>query len=171
MLEVVFWVHAVTAIVSALLCITRRSPVASALWLIMTLFATAVMFLLLDAHFIAALQVMVYSGAIMVLFLFVIMLLNLGDQSATDMKGWFGRMVGLALGVFVAVELWVITKVVPVDQIRLPAGELNRMTVDEGAIGPVAQLLYTTYLLPFLLTAILLLAAIAGAVVLAKRRV
>ena len=171
MLEVVFWSHAVIAIVSALLCVTRRSPVASALWLIMTLFATAVMFLLLDAHFIAALQVMVYSGAIMVLFLFVIMLLNLGDQSATDMKGWFGRMVGLALGVFVAVELWVITKVVPVDQIRLPAGELNRMTVDEGAIGPVAQALYTTYLLPFLLTAILLLAAIAGAVVLAKRRV
>ncbi len=171
MLEVVFWVHAGIAIVSALLCVTRRSPVASALWLIMTLFATAVMFLLLDAHFIAALQVMVYSGAIMVLFLFVIMLLNLGDQSATDMKGWFGRMVGLALSVFVAVELWVITKVVPVDQIRLPAGELNRMTVDEGAIGPVAQLLYTTYLLPVLLTAILLLAAIAGAVVLAKRRV
>ena len=171
MLEAVFWSHAVIAIVSALLCVTRRSPVASALWLIMTLFATAVMFLLLDAHFIAALQVMVYSGAIMVLFLFVIMLLNLGDQSATDMKGWFGRMVGLALGVFVAVELWVITKVVPVDQIRLPAGELDRMTVDEGAIGPVAQALYTTYLLPFLLTAILLLAAIAGAVVLAKRRV
>ncbi len=171
MLEVVFWGHAGIAIVSALLCVTRRSPVASALWLIMTLFATAVMFLLLDAHFIAALQVMVYSGAIMVLFLFVIMLLNLGDQSATDMKGWFGRMVGLALGVFVAVELWVITKVVPVDQIRLPAGELDRMTVDEGAIGLVAQVLYTTYLLPFLLTAILLLAAIAGAVVLAKRRV
>ena len=171
MLEAVFWGHAVIAIVSALLCITRRSPVASALWLIMTLFATAVLFLLLDAHFIAALQVLVYSGAIMVLFLFVIMLLNLGDQSATDMKGWFGRMVGLALGVFVAVELWVITKVVPVDQIRLPAGELNRMTVDEGAIGLVAQVLYTTYLLPFLLTAILLLAAIAGAVVLAKREV
>ncbi len=171
MLEAVFWGHAVIAIVSALLCVTRRSPVASALWLIMTLFATAVMFLLLDAHFIAALQVMVYSGAIMVLFLFVIMLLNLGDQSVTDMKGWFGRMVGLALGVFVAVELWVITKVAPVDQIRLPAGELDRMTVDEGVIGLVAQALYTTYLLPFLLTAILLLAAIAGAVVLAKRRV
>ena len=171
MLEAVFWANAGIAIVSALPCITRRSPVASALWLIMTLFATAVMFVLLDAHFIAVLQVMVYSGAIMVLFLFVIMLLNLGDQSATDMKGWFGRVVGLALGVFVMVELWVITKVVPVDQIRLPAGELNRMTVDEGAIAPVAQVLYTTYLLPFLLTAILLLAAIAGAVVLAKREV
>ncbi len=171
MLEAIFWLHAVTAIGSALLCVTRRSPVASALWLIVTLFATAVLFLLLDAHFIAALQIMVYSGAIMVLFLFVIMLLNLGDQLATDMKGWVGRIVGIALGAFVAVELWVITRVVPVDQIRLPAGELNRMTVEEGAIAMVAQSLYTTYLLPFLLTAILLLAAIAGAVVLAKRKI
>ncbi len=171
MLEAIFWLHAVTAIGSALLCITRRSPVASALWLIVTLFATAVLFLLLDAHFIAALQIMVYSGAIMVLFLFVIMLLNLGDQLATDMKGWAGRIIGVALGAFVAVELWVITRVVPVDQIRLPAGELNRMTADEGAIAMVAQSLYTTYLLPFLLTAILLLAAIAGSVVLAKRKI
>ncbi len=171
MLEAIFWLHAGTAIVSALLCVTRRSPVASALWLIVTLFATAVLFLLLDAHFIAALQIMVYSGAIMVLFLFVIMLLNLGDQLATDMKGWAGRIIGVALGAFVAVELWVITRVVPVDQIRLPAGELNRMTVEEGAIAMVAQSLYTTYLLPFLLTAILLLAAIAGAVVLAKRKI
>ncbi len=171
MLEALFWLHAVTAIGSALLCVTRRSPVASALWLIVTLFATAVLFLLLDAHFIAALQIMVYSGAIMVLFLFVIMLLNLGDQLATDMKGWTGRIVGVVLGAFVAVELWVITRVVPVDQIRLPAGELNRMTAEEGAIAMVAQSLYTTYLLPFLLTAILLLSAIAGAVVLAKRKV
>ncbi len=171
MLEAIFWLHAVTAIGSALLCVTRRSPVASALWLIVTLFATAVLFLLLDAHFIAALQIMVYSGAIMVLFLFVIMLLNLGEQRTTDMKGWAGRIVGLALGTFVAVELWVITRVVPVDQIRLPAGELDRITAEEGAIAMVAQSLYTTYLLPFLLTAILLLAAIAGAVVLAKRKV
>jgi NADH-quinone oxidoreductase subunit J len=171
MLEVIFWLHAGTAIVSALLCVTRRSPVASALWLIVTLFATAVLFLLLDAHFIAALQIMVYSGAIMVLFLFVIMLLNLGDQVTTDMKGWAGRIIGVALGAFVVVELWVITRVVPVDQIRLPAGELDRMTTEEGAIMMVAESLYTTYLLPFLLTAILLLAAIAGSVVLAKRKI
>ena len=171
MLEAIFWLHAGTAILAAVLCVTRRSPVASALWLIVTLFATAVLFLLLDAHFIAALQIMVYSGAIMVLFLFVIMLLNLGDQHATDMKGWAGRIIGVGLGAFVAVELWVITRVVPVDQIRLPAGELDRMTTEEGAIMLVAESLYTTYLLPFLLTAILLLAAIAGAVVLAKRRV
>ena len=171
MLQAVFWTHAIAAIVAAILCVTRRSPVASALWLVMTLFATAVMYVLLDAHFIAALQVLVYSGAIMVLFLFVIMLLNLGDQLATDMKGWFGRGVGLALAAFVAVELWVVTQVIPADQIRLPAGELERLTVEHGAVQVVAQSLYTEYLIPFELTAILLLAAIAGAVVLAKRKV
>ena len=170
-LQAVFWTHAGLAVAAALLCVTRRSPVASALWLIVTLFATAVMFLLLDAHFIAALQIMVYSGAIMVLFLFVIMLLNLGDQLATDMKGWFGRGVGLGLGVFVALELWVVTMVVPADPIRLPAGELERMTADRGAVGVMAESLYTNYLVPFELTGILLLASIAGAVVLAKRKI
>ena len=171
MLEAVFWTQAVVAIGAAILCVTRRSPVASALWLIVTLFATAVMYVLLDAHFIAALQVMVYSGAIMVLFLFVIMLLNLGDRLAVDMKGWFGRGVGLALAAFVGLELWVVTTVVPIDQIRLPAGEMDRIMVDQGAVQVVAELLYTDYLVPFELTAVLLLAAIAGAVVLAKREV
>ncbi len=171
MLEAVFWTQAVVAIGAAILCVTRRSPVASALWLIVVLFATAVMYVLLDAHFIAALQVMVYSGAIMVLFLFVIMLLNLGDRLAVDMKGWFGRGVGLALAAFVGLELWVVTTVVPMDQIRLPAGEMDRITVEQGAVQAVAELLYTDYLVPFELTAVLLLAAIAGAVVLAKREV
>jgi NADH-quinone oxidoreductase subunit J len=170
-LQALFWMHAGLAVAAALLCVTRRSPVASALWLIVTLFATAVMFLLLDAHFIAALQIMVYSGAIMVLFLFVIMLLNVGDQVATDMKGWFGRGMGLGLGVFVALELWVVTRVIPADPIRLPAGELARMTADRGAVGVMAESLYTNYLVPFELTAILLLASIAGAVVLAKRKI
>ena len=171
MLQIVFWFHAVVAIAAAVLCITRRSPVASALWLVVTLFGTAVMYVLLDAHFIAAIQVLVYSGAIMVLFLFVIMLLNLGDELAIDMKGWFGRGVGLALAAFVGLEVWVVTRALPADQIRLPAGELDRMTADQGAVRIVAEPLYTDYLIPFELTAVLLLAAIVGSVVLAKRKV
>src|SRR5574342_672222 len=102
-----FWVFAVIAIGAAALCITRRSPVASALWLVTTLFSLAGIFVLLDAQFLAALQVMVYAGAIMVLFLFVIMLLNLGRGTPTDMRGWLGRLIALGLGVAVAVELWV----------------------------------------------------------------
>src|SRR5438094_1095442 len=77
---ILFWAFAVLALASALCCITRRSPVASALWLVVTLFSLAALFVLLDAQFIAVLQVLVYAGAIMVLFLFVIMLLNQDEQ-------------------------------------------------------------------------------------------
>src|SRR5947209_19908247 len=90
---VLFWTFAAIAVGSALLCITRRSPVASALWLVVTLFQIAALFVLLDAQFLAVLQVLVYAGAIMVLFLFVIMLLNLGRASASDIKGPTGLAV------------------------------------------------------------------------------
>src|SRR5438309_2690206 len=83
---VLFWAFAGLALASALGCITRRSPVASALWLVVTLFALAALFVLLDAQFIAVLQLLVYAGAIMVLFLFVIMLLNLGHPGPMDVK-------------------------------------------------------------------------------------
>src|SRR2546422_11087821 len=82
---------------SALLCITRKNPIASALWLVVTLFALAALFVLLDAQFLAALQVLVYAGAIMVLFLFVIMLLNLGRPGPTDIKGPLGLLVAAVL--------------------------------------------------------------------------
>src|SRR5438445_12103060 len=81
-----FWAFAAIAVASALLCITRQSPVASALWLVVTLFQLAALFVLLDAQFIAVLQVLVYAGAIMVLFLFVIMMMNLGRTGPTGIR-------------------------------------------------------------------------------------
>src|SRR5256885_13629237 len=95
---VIFWGFAGLALASALLCITRRSAVASALWLVVTLFALAALFVLLDAQFIAVLQVLVYAGAIMVLFLFVIMLLNLGRPGPSDVKGPLGVGTACLLG-------------------------------------------------------------------------
>ena len=77
MLDVFFWGFSGAAVASALLCVTRKSAVASALWLVGTMFALAALYVLLDAQFIAVIQVLVYAGAILVLFLFVIMLLNL----------------------------------------------------------------------------------------------
>src|SRR5258705_1646974 len=82
---------------SALLCITRKNPIASALWLVVTLFALAALFVLLDAQFIAVLQILVYAGAIMVLFLFVLMLLNLGRPGPSDIKGPAGLLTALVL--------------------------------------------------------------------------
>ena len=168
--EAVFWFFAAVSVISAFLCITRRSPVASALWLVNTLFALAAIFILLDAHFIAALQVLVYAGAIMVLFLFVIMLLNLGRDTGTDMLGWAGRIVMLAVGALLATELLVLARVVPDQQFALPAGALARITEEQGAVGAIAAPLFRDYLIPFEITSLLLLAAVVGAVVLAKRR-
>ncbi len=168
--EIVFWVTALVAIASALLCITRRSPVASALWLVSTMFAIAVMFLLLDAHFIAAMQVLVYAGAIMVLFLFVIMLLNLGRASSTDMVGWVGRLVMFAIAVVLAAELWVLSRAGPSADVRLGAESVAQLAAEQGAVGMISEPLFRVFLVPFEITSVLLLAAIVGAVVLAKRR-
>src|SRR5881397_1444452 len=111
---VIFWGFAGLALASALLCITRRSAVASALWLVVTLFALAAIYVLLDAQFIAVLQVLVYAGAIMVLFLFVIMLLNVGRPDApTDLKGWIGRLVAGALGLALVLELFAVRRQAP----------------------------------------------------------
>ena len=97
---VFFWGLSAVAILGALLCITRKNPVASALWLVLTLFALSGIYVLLDAHFIAVMQVIVYAGAIMVLFLFVIMLLRAGAPgSASDIKGTAGRVTALVLDV------------------------------------------------------------------------
>ncbi len=170
MTQAVFWVFAALAIAGAVMCITRRSPVASALWLVQTLFSLAAIFVLLDAQFIAALQVMVYAGAIMVLFLFVIMLLNLGRGNPTDMRGWPGRLVAAALGSLLVVELWVLVRSPLAGQLRLPAGSLNRVAQERGVVGIISDSLFRTYLVPFEVTSLLLLAAIVGAVVLAKRR-
>src|SRR3989441_11025527 len=95
------------------MCITRRSPVASALWLVQTLFALAALFVVLDAQFVAVLQVLVYAGAIMVLFLFVIMLLNLGRPGPTDLKGPAGLGVGVLLAGLLLVQLLGLRRVAP----------------------------------------------------------
>ena len=170
-MDFAFWFFSVAAVLSSFLCITRRSPVASALWLITTLFNVAALFVLLDAHFLAAVQVLVYAGAIMVLFLFVIMLLNLGERDPGDRRGWWpNKVVGAAVGIGLLVELFVLRRAVPPDAIRLPAGASAEQVAHQGAVQTLAMPLFQAYLVPFEITSLMLLAAIVGAVVLAKRR-
>ncbi|HUL50626.1 MAG TPA: NADH-quinone oxidoreductase subunit J [Gemmatimonadales bacterium] len=164
---VVFWVFAAAAIGSALLCITRRNTVASALWLVVTLFDMAALFVMLDAQFIAVLQVLVYAGAIMVLFLFVIMLLNLGPGTASDVKGPAGLAVATLLAAAFGIQLLALLRSGPP---AAAAGDMARTVQSEGMVGAVARPLFTVYLVPFEITSVLLLAAIVGAVVLAKRQ-
>jgi NADH-quinone oxidoreductase subunit J len=167
---IVFWAFAGLAIGSAYLCITRRNPVASALWLVVTLFALAALFVLLDAQFIAVLQVLVYAGAIMVLFLFVIMLLNIGRATRSDIKGAWGLGVGVLLAGLMMVQLLALRFSAPPPQLTLPQGAMARAAAEQGMVAAVARPLFSTYLVPFEITSILLLAALVGAVVLAKRK-
>jgi NADH-quinone oxidoreductase subunit J len=152
------------------MCITRKSPVASALWLVITLFGVAGLFVLLDAQFLAMLQVLVYAGAIMVLFLFVIMLLNLGRTAAPDMKGGIGMLTATLLGGGLALQLIAVARLGPPDAVRMPPGSMEALQREEGLVGLLGRSLYGEYLIPFEITSLLLLVAIVGAVVLAKRK-
>jgi len=164
-----FWIFGVIAMAGGLLCITRKNPIGSALWLVVTLFALAAMYVMLDAQFIAALQVLVYAGAIMVLFLFVIMLLNLGRPGPSDIKGPVGVGIAALLGGTLLLQLRVLGQAAPPDAIQLPAGTMAALQ-QQGMIAAVANPLFDAYLIPFEITSLLLLAAIVGAVVLAKRK-
>jgi NADH-quinone oxidoreductase subunit J len=160
---------AALAVISALGTVVQRNPVHCLLALVVTLLTIAVIFIGLDAVAVGFLQAIVYAGAIMVLFLFVIMLLNLG-RSSGDLKGLVACAVGTVLGVGLFLDLRPIAHAGPPDAIMLPAGALDSMLVHQGVVGSVAGPLFDTYLVPFEITSLLLTAAIVGAVVLAKRK-
>jgi NADH-quinone oxidoreductase subunit J len=168
-LTLAYWAFAGFAVIAAAMCITRRNPLASALWLVQTLFSLAVLYTILDAPFIGVLQVLVYAGAIMVLFLFVIMLLNLG-RSTGDLKGLLAAGVAALLGAGVLLALRPIAHAAPPDAITLPPDAIAALQQRQGVVGAVAGPLFDTYLVPFEITSLLLLAAVVGAVVLAKRK-
>src|SRR6185437_7792878 len=185
MTEVIFYIFAAFAVLSAALCILQKNPVSAALWLVSTMFSLAAIYVLLNAQFIAAIQVLVYAGAVMVLFLFVIMLLNLGHTSS-DIRGPSAIAATLVIVGLLLVELvglWryspgrVAAEVAQAPGLRDPAaafaaGMIARQdAVTHGVVGGIAAPLFQIYLVPFEITSILLLAAIIGAVVLAKRKV
>ena len=152
---------ALPIVVAALTVVVHRNPVHSACALVATLFLLAVMFVGLDAQLVAVLQVIVYAGAIVVLFLFVIMLLNLQmEVRATGGPAlvFLATAGGISLIVLIATALH---HAPPPPAVDLPARF--------GETGEVARRLFTTYLLPFELTSVLLLVAIVGAVALARK--
>src|ERR1051325_1734255 len=166
-----FYLFGLFAIVSALLFVTRKSPVAAALWLVSTLFSLAALYVLLDAQFIGVIQVLVYAGAIMVVFLFVIMLLNLGhpsDIADARSTGWKGAAGGVGLALLA--QIFALTRARTSESLSLAPGYVAQDVAQRGAIAPIAKPLFTEYLLAFELTSILLLVAIVGAVVLGRRR-
>jgi NADH-quinone oxidoreductase subunit J len=171
MIDILFYIFAAVAIGGALGVVLAKSPVGSLLFMVATLASLAGTFVLLEAHFLAAIQIIVYAGAIMVLFLFVIMLLNLGHDYQKDLKGgFFGILSFMVVGVIAGL----LARQIGVSAVFEPGAEaaaIDAALREHGAVGAIAQPLYTTYVVPFEITGILLLVAIVGALVLAKRNV
>ena len=160
-----FAMFAGTAVGCAIGMVFHRNPVHCALLLVAVLLSISGLFVLLNAPFIAALQVLVYAGAIMVLFLFVVMLLNIRGESPLLTTG-SAKGFGILFAIIVFVELlWTVLS--PSTELSAPTSMLPRGFGSPAAIGRV---LYTVWLYPFEITSILLLIAVVGAVVLAKRK-
>jgi NADH-quinone oxidoreductase subunit J len=162
---IVFFICAAVAVVGAIALILAREPIHSALALILVMVSLAVLYLLLGAEFIAAVQVIVYAGAIMVLFVFVIMLLNAGLEERTDFSK-LGKYAGLPLGMFLILFLadWMAHSLIG-KQIANGLGGTNASV----STRDLSAQLFQTYLFPFEATSILILIAILGALVLAKK--
>src|SRR5436189_2662900 len=130
-----FYLFGVIAIASALAFVTRKSPVAAALWLVNTMFSLSVLFVMLDAPFIGVMQVLVYAGAIMVVFLFVVMLLNLGHPSdLADVRGRWWKMAAAAVGLVMLAEVWVISKTQLHGEMVVPRGANEEALAKLGAV-------------------------------------
>ncbi len=163
-MQIIFFLLAATALISGIMVVIQVNPVRSALFLVLNFFALAGIYLLANAQFIAAIQIIVYAGAIMVLFLFVIMLLNLRQPEEGGAQLHLGqKIIGSSLA---AATLALV--VYTIMNIKIPTGK--EMVAGFGTTEMMAKSLFTDYLLPFEATSILLLVAVVGAVVLAKTK-
>jgi NADH-quinone oxidoreductase subunit J len=162
---ILFIIFAIIAVVCAFNLVLQKHPISSALSLIGVMGSLAVLYLLLGAEFIAMAQVIVYGGAVMVLFVFVIMLLNAGTEKASG-KAWFAQFAGLPLLLAFAGLIGFIIQTALPDMRPVEFGSWVGGTAER-----VGQLLFTQYLLPFEVISILILIAILGAVVLARKEI
>jgi NADH-quinone oxidoreductase subunit J len=165
--QLVFFFLAAVAASSAVLMLLQRNPVNSALFLILNFFSLGGLYLTLRAQFIAMVHIIVYAGAIMVLVLFVIMLLNLGDGRRLREVLSFKTYIGIGCSLAFLTELFYILGI----RGRMPLMPLSPDAQQIGTVEFLGKVLYTTYLFPFEITSLLLLAAIVGAVMLAKKKI
>jgi NADH-quinone oxidoreductase subunit J len=165
--SLLFFAVAAIAITSAVLVIACRNPINSALSLVVTFFCLAVFYVMLDAPFLAAVQIMVYAGAIMVLIIFVIMLLNI--QAETGKRTAHTLITGCVVGFLILAETVWLIKGGTISENR---GTMDQaLVLKEGHTELIGTAMFGDFLLPFEITSLLLLAAIIGAVILAKKKV
>lgn len=166
--SVLFYLFGSVAVGTALGMILQRNPVMGALLLVANFFCIAALYLLLEQQFLAVIQIVVYTGAIMVLVIFVIMLLNLGDERSLTERVAFWQSLGVALVAGFLVEM------VYILMFKNPSAAYMTMHPDAARLGTVeavGEAMFAKFLLPFEVTSLLLLVAIVGAVILAKRKV
>lgn len=157
---ILFYAVSGLTVASALGVVLARHPIYAVLSLVMTLFGLSALFVLLHAFFVAAIQIVVYAGAVLVLFLFVVMLLDMAPEALLRSRKWTAVLLGPIGGLFF---LWQLSKVLP----ALPQNSAEQAPGTTAAIG---RLLFTTYALPFEAASVLLLVGIIGAIVLAKKK-
>jgi NADH-quinone oxidoreductase subunit J len=168
--QILFYVFAGIAVLSAAMTVSRKNPVASALWLIGTFFSLAAIYTLLGAFFIGIIQILVYAGAIMVLFLFVIMLLNLGNEYVPDIRSTTWKVVAAGSSLVMLALLVRLFAGDPTPVGPFPGPEaLIAQKVEHGVVGAIGMVMFTTYAVHLQVTGLLLLIAVVGAVALAKR--
>lgn len=162
-----FYLVALVVVLSGILVVACKNPVNSAISLVMTFFCLAIFYVMLHAPFMAVVQIMVYAGAIMVLILFVIMLLNLGSEMQ---KRYTHGVLGASIlgGVILLQALLFVNR----GDVAGRVGSVTKTQVlSEGHIQLIGKSLFTEFLLPFEIASVLLLVAIIGAVVLAKKEI
>ena len=160
--EILFWFLTALALFSALMVVFSNNPVHSVLWLIMVFFAISGHYILMNAQFLAIVNMIVYAGAIMVLFLFVIMLMNMNTESEPQKSQWMKMAAAISGGALMLVLI---------AALKDNVGAVSK-TSGEGSIGLIknlGQVLFTEYVVPFEISSILFLSAMVGAVVLGKK--
>jgi NADH-quinone oxidoreductase subunit J len=162
----VFLGAAFTAIIASLLVITRKNPIHSALFLVLTFLCVSALYLLLYQQFMFIIQIFVYAGAIVMLIVFVIMLLDLEQELRSGLRLFYSKVIG---GVLMVLFLFAIIYSVVA---KSPTGKMGSYTPDKVSanVKAVGEILLTQYLFPFEIVSVLLVAAVVGAVILSKKR-
>ncbi len=161
--EILFWFLTALAILSALMVVFSRNPVHSVLWLICVFVAISGHYILLNAQFLAIVNLIVYAGAIMVLFLFVIMLMNMNTDSEPQKNKWL-KMAGTIAG---GTLLLVLVAALKNSELRFQNVEMSQGNI--GLIHHLGKVLFTDYVVPFEISSVLFLSAMVGAVVIGKK--
>ena len=159
--RIAFWVCAAAVLGGAVFTITRRNTIGAVMSLVFTFFALAATYTLLAAHFLAAIQVLVYAGAIMTLFVFVVMVLNRDEQEPWALRGLVTKLVGIGAFAYLVVKLSSLLLTQTPTRPGLPPEGW-------GGVADVGNVLFTTYLFPFEAVSLMLLVAVIGAVVVAR---